>query len=283
MNLILSRKGFDSSSGSAPSPIFPDGSLCSLPIPDCRSPIRMRELSFRETPPASIACDLTRRRVNARTRVHLDPDLAAATMPRERGWRPVFGQSGASQSHLARCGVGVGDLFLFFGWFRRVERVARRWRYVRGASDLHVIFGWLRVGAIAPVDDALRARHPWLAYHPHFSNHAAPNNTLYLSAPTLDLPGLCAPGAGVFARFHPALQLTADGHSRRLWKLPCAFAPHDGRAPLSYHGDPRRWTPAGDNHVLVQSAGRGQEFVLDCDAHPGALAWLRELFCSPRI
>ena len=31
--IILSRKGFDSSSGGVASPIFSDGSLCSLPIP----------------------------------------------------------------------------------------------------------------------------------------------------------------------------------------------------------------------------------------------------------
>ncbi len=31
--LILSRKGFDSKAGGCPSPIFPDGTLYSLPIP----------------------------------------------------------------------------------------------------------------------------------------------------------------------------------------------------------------------------------------------------------
>ena len=33
MKIILSRKGFDSSLGGYPSPIFPDGKLCSIPIP----------------------------------------------------------------------------------------------------------------------------------------------------------------------------------------------------------------------------------------------------------
>ena len=31
--IILSRKGFDSTAGGKPSPIFPDGSIFSLPIP----------------------------------------------------------------------------------------------------------------------------------------------------------------------------------------------------------------------------------------------------------
>ena len=34
MKLILSRKGFDSSCGEQASPIMPDGTLLSLPIPD---------------------------------------------------------------------------------------------------------------------------------------------------------------------------------------------------------------------------------------------------------
>jgi len=34
MKIILSRKGFDSSLGKIPSPIFPSGELCSLPIPE---------------------------------------------------------------------------------------------------------------------------------------------------------------------------------------------------------------------------------------------------------
>ena len=34
MKIILSRKGFDTTSGGCPSPILPDGTLLSLPIPD---------------------------------------------------------------------------------------------------------------------------------------------------------------------------------------------------------------------------------------------------------
>lgn len=33
MKIILSRKGFDSSNGGIPSPILPDGTLLSIPIP----------------------------------------------------------------------------------------------------------------------------------------------------------------------------------------------------------------------------------------------------------
>ena len=39
-------------------------------------------------------------------------------------------------------GVGVGDVFLFFGWFKEVRQTAKGLAYRRGAPDLHVLFGW---------------------------------------------------------------------------------------------------------------------------------------------
>ena len=41
MKIMLSRKGFDSTKedGGYPSPILPDGTLLSLPVPDCNNAI----------------------------------------------------------------------------------------------------------------------------------------------------------------------------------------------------------------------------------------------------
>jgi len=48
MKIILSRKGFDSSSGGIASPIFQDGTFCSLPIPAEESPC-FEDISFGKT------------------------------------------------------------------------------------------------------------------------------------------------------------------------------------------------------------------------------------------
>ena len=48
MKLVLSRKGFDSSSGGVPSPIFADGTMLSLPIPDDGSSLRYEHLIWRD-------------------------------------------------------------------------------------------------------------------------------------------------------------------------------------------------------------------------------------------
>ena len=53
----------------------------------------------------------------------MDPDIRKGIRLREpSSWKPAFGQIGASQGLLSNAKVEVGDLFLFFGWFRRIEQ-----------------------------------------------------------------------------------------------------------------------------------------------------------------
>lgn len=262
MRLILSRKGFDATAGGMPSPILPDGRPISLPIPNPHD-----AATFARAPDAArLVTELSAGRHSAATRIHLDPDLHRATPP--TGWRPSLGQTGAAQSHLRNRGVGEGDIFLFFGWFRRVEHV-RTWRFVPGAPDLHVIFGWLEVGHVVPAAGGL-TQFPWIADHPHLAPHYTdPRNTLYI-APTSSRYLTGRPGGG---RFRHALQLTApNADRRRRWALPRWFLPGD-RPALSHHGDPSRWTD-GRDHALLETVGRGQEFVLDSAHYPELPAWV---------
>ncbi len=89
-------------------------------------------------------------------------------------------------------GVEVGDLFLFFGWFKKVEKnTSGRWRYVSKLPDHHVIFGWLQVGEVLRVGarvDEFSQRYPWLARHPHLNGERSGSNTIYVASPTLNLP-----------------------------------------------------------------------------------------------
>ena len=117
MKLIFSRKGFDSSAGGVPSPIFPDGRMISLPIPDERSKVTYADISYNGASLGSLVAQLTRERIPAHSRVQIDPALAQDSLQRLAGWRPIFGQTGPAQGHLRNNGVGPGDLFLFFGFF----------------------------------------------------------------------------------------------------------------------------------------------------------------------
>jgi hypothetical protein len=73
---------------------------------------------------AELVEDLTGGNIDRARRCHLDPDLDQHSLPRTPGWRPSLGQIDAAQGHLAKQMVEEGDLFLFFGWFRQIEKTS---------------------------------------------------------------------------------------------------------------------------------------------------------------
>jgi hypothetical protein len=290
VKIILSRKGFDSSNGGCASPIFPDGRLVSLPIPVSSAPTTFSEISCEELSFGQIVVDLSKGKLSPDSPTHLDPDLSDEALDRQEGWLPAFGQTGAAQSHLNSQGVEVGDLFLFFGWFRNVEKIANGcWNYVSGSPDCHVMFGWLQVGEILRVGartDEFSQRHPWLARHPHLNGERSGSNTIYVASPSLELPrqphlGHRA-GGGVFGNVSEVRTLSApDKTSRSIWRLPTFFAPSEDGRTLSYHGDTTRWKAADEGWVHLQSVAKGQEFVLDCRNRPDTeqiQSWLESVF-----
>lgn len=252
MKIILSRKGFDSTNkyGACPSPIIDGARLVSLPIPETQ---------------------------------HLDPDLRKQSYKRAPGWRPLFGQCDQAQTHLCNQHVDRGDLFLFYGLFKeaaigRREDGTSTIRYVSGAPRKHVIWGWLAVGESwkPPTKTAVPA---WAQYHPHFPGRGT-NNAIYAAA---DNVFERFAGAGTFDTYHDDLCLTTTNGLKNSevrpsrWQLPKWFAPKGNRVALTYHPyDHRRWTVLEDA-VLLQTRSPGQEFVLDTEFYPEAIAWARTL------
>ncbi|GAC1361934.1 MAG: hypothetical protein NVSMB32_01670 [Actinomycetota bacterium] len=237
MRVIFSRKGFDSSSGGRPSPILPDGRMVSLPIPESPrfaglpgarryADLRlagqgtyleaMRSLGIGQVTEGGRGIPLTEA-----TTCHLDPDIQPGLVPRPLGWQAIFGQAGAPQSHLARQGVGVGDIFVFFGWFRRTRHEGGTLRY---ASDkpIHALWGYLAIGGVVPITADVDIA--WAADHPHFSRRARVANTAYIASQQLDLgPGLSGlrplPGAGTFS-FSDQVRLSRPGGPARCGSYP---------------------------------------------------------------
>lgn len=279
MRLILSRKGFDSSYGGVASPILPDGRLCSLPIPvPYDDGATFEHVMFEGSDIGGMVESLTNGAVKRSANAHLDPDLRRDARPRELGWLPAFGQSDSAARHLARQEVTVGDLFLFFGWFRQTTYAPSGLRFDRSAPDLHVIYGWLQVGAILKPGENDCPSPSWLRAHPHVSGHSAKarSNVIYIANPTIQLDGLDSwPGGGVFEHYSSALSLTApNSRLRSQWLLPRWFC----REPrLTYHSNPERWS-VRQTDVLLKSTGRGQEFVINCGRSQEPVQWVRGMF-----
>lgn len=274
MKIILSRKGFDSSAGGCPSPILPDGRLLSLPIPDEGSNIHYGDLPL----PDGLIRDLSRGKLSLSSGAHLDPDVVRQSLKRKRDWRPLFGQHGAAQSHLRNQGVDVSDLFLFFGLFRRVIHEAGRWHWDQTAQPRHILWGWFQVAEIINLTDNTRLPR-WAHYHPHCGREDFQHNTLYVPRAELQLgpapTGI--PGAGIFPRYSPVLQLTApNANAVSHWQLPRWFYPSQGKPSLSYHQRLDRWQRCS-RWTTLQAAARGQEFVLDTTYYPKARPWAKQL------
>ena len=272
MKLILSRKGFDSGkeSGGCPSPIFPDDAMFSLPIPDDDDGARPTYEDLRCTQAENIGelvCNLTHDRIDAERSVHMSPDLNPPS-----GCPRLFDQVDAAEGHLNNQGVRDGDLFLFFGLYRKVQKTSNEqvWRFDPNAPRQHVLWGWLQVGAKHKQGEGAMLRCS-----------CTNSNTRYVASDHLDLgDGRQALGAGVFPRFDERLLLTdPDGTGVTQWRLPKSFHPCDGKTPLTYYGK-REWTLEGD-YTYVGRNGPGQEFVLNLDEYPEVKDWALDLIRGP--
>lgn len=269
--LIISRKGFDSGTGGFPSPKI-GSQLFPLPIPQAGSGIFYSDIRWNSE--MTFLSQMQSLGITLFSEAHLDPDLDERQIsPRPAGWRPVFGQTGAAASHLRDQGVGPGDLFLFFAWFREAERNEKgALRYGKKAPDQHIFYGYLEVGEV--IDLSQEATPEWAEYHPHhvFRDRFDPQgNVLYVSAKRSSYwPD--KPGAGLFD-WKPERVLSCEGENRSVWRLPNAFF-RKGMCRLTYHekrqgkairGTAGKWRQ-------VQSVARGQEFV--CDINKGVREWL---------
>ena len=259
MKVIFSRKGFDSASGGIPNPILPDGTLLSLPIPSPRDGIRYDELTWNGITYYDIIHSLSpRTHIQPSTLCHLDPDLRRNVKTRDK-WLPAFGQAGSSLMHLYNQGVGIGDLFLFFGWYRQTEIHYGSLRYVPNAPDLHVIYGYLQIGDIVKNKTDLPVE---LYSHPHAADFRweTKENALFLPSDTLSLDQRL-PGYACL-QYEQKRVLTKPGYKRRVWDLPPFFQ------DLSISYNKKAWKGDG-----FYSAGRGQEFVFEPTEQ--ALEWVK--------
>lgn len=280
MKIIFSRKGFDGSSGCCASPIIDGEHLLSLPIPYPKQETRRRfgHIRFGDVSLGTIVAARTRSRLSDSDLCHLDPDLRASSLPKRRPkWTPLFGQANKAGRHLDNEGVGPGDVFLFFGWFRRCDGWAT---HAAGSRNLHVLFGWLQVGdVITNPTDWVRS-NKWAEDHPHtYGDWEVGTNRIYVASDDLKIGRSRIPGkgAGTFDTFHPDLQLThPEARSRSAWRLPRCFAPTEGRRAITTI-EKGTWTEDGD-FVRVQPRGnRWQEAVYDATDDATASKWVRDL------
>lgn len=247
MKVILSRKGMDSTSGGMANPILPDGTLLSLPIPDNTAGTAYKDLCYKGQSLEEIISQLCPKFNFGKNKTcHLDPDIYEDMEGRTTTtkWKPAFGQHGVSAVHLDKLGVGVGDIFLFYGMFQKtMVQPDKTLCFVRNTPIVHIIYGYMKVGKILREKQEIE-HYSW---HPHGVNSDRPNNRLYL------------PDTYGTFQYDNSLVLTKRGQdNRRLWALPAFFS--EGDISISWQGDNR--PTLKDGYAELNSACRGQEFVV---------------------
>ena len=240
MKIVFSRKGFDSSAGGGPSPVV-KGRTLSLPIPDTQG---ISRTTYGKLGLGGHAKRASRGKLAGRHRCHNDPMF----LP---DGRALLGQCGAAQTHLERQGVGVGDLFIFFGLFREGT-----------GEPHHRIFGYLRVEEVVDLTTCPAARREELVAldHPHALGMHASNDAVWCGRGRTNAPA------------SDKLRLTAPESSPSLWQMPSWLR----ETGLSYHDKPGRWLPGN----RLQSVARGQEFVADVGARQDACEWARRVIAE---
>lgn len=278
MKIIFSRKGFDSSIGKIPSPIFEDGSICSFPIPTEQVGPTYSEIKFDGIPLQLFLDDLLSGK-GIDNYAHLDPDLDYKAMERKDGWRPSLGQSGVAEGHLVNESISEGDIFIFFGLFKEVIQNNGSYTYKLKARDKHIFFGWMQFDKIINLARNNRKGVPdWASEHPHVNRFTTlSNDKLYISTDKLSI-NENIPGACIFPSYESKGVLTDLSQDKvSIWKLPEWIYPENKHSILSYHKNMDRWSRM-DNYTQLKNVARGQEFVLNCDDYPEALGWFLDLF-----
>lgn len=264
MKIILSRKGFDSQNGKMPSPIMPDGTLLSLPIPSKEDTIRYTELNYNGKSYYEIINELNPRTViKEKWNCHLDPDIRRDALLGRKNWKPAFGQVDTAQTHLSNMKVGKGDLFLFFGWFRETEEdFEGKLKFKTKVPGRHILYGYLHVDEVISKHKGLSkvGNHP----HSHSRYNGRINNSIYVASETLPF-AKSLPGAGCL-KYSSKLVLSKEGLSRSKWKLMDFFKD----VSISYH------SRDSFSNGYFQSAAIGQEFVIEENSN--VTKWAESLF-----
>ena len=192
---------------------------------------------------------------------HVDPDIRdnnrkAAIV----GWKPAFGQCEAAQGLLSNAKVEKGDIFLFFGWFRQVEKHNGSYRFVSRKNggfydhaDMHIIYGYMQIGDMLSNGDDL-TKYSW---HPHsaFVERNVVNNAIYTPTETLSLlPKLRGYGT---LDYRKDRVLTMEGKSRGTWNdLPFLRPEHTyGKRKNSAKGEGLYYSGIWQELVVYESDG----------------------------
>lgn len=277
MKIVFSRKGFDSSYGGFPSIILPEemgSKMISFPIPETnfaqcgwlasdlsfilndRSKLSLKDI-FVQLGIADKIRLSGKGIANADdVKFHFDPEIQSVENIRSYA---AFGQSGAASSHLLSKGIESGDVFLFFGTFKKTLLEHGKITYDSAMHEIQAIWGYMIVDDIIHVNRITESqveKYPDIKTHLHYLNKENEEGENII---------ICGSRFGTFD-YAVKYCLTKLGYKKSFWELPDFFK----NTNISYCG-------AVENPKRFKSADIGQEFVVMNFDEDKMKSWLLSL------
>lgn len=296
MKVVLSKKGVDSSNCSNPVKAKSGEELLFVPIPSLKEKVGYEDIKYSKD---KTMFDKAKENIknckflmkvpieclNKELKVgcHLDPQLK--NYYGNDNFLASFGQVEKAQKYLENNEIGVGDLFLFYGWF--YDEKAHK--------DKHIIWGYMQVGDVLTFNEDgtvnsckqerdkkltredVEKEYQFLKNQPHWENTEnypfKRNNTIYIAKKYFnDDEKSNIKGYGVF-KYNEKLALTDSNADRKSdWCVPnlanVKIMKSSGKENDHYSFD-------SDGRINI-AKGYGQEFVL-VERSDEVLSWAKWL------
>ena len=169
-------------------------------------------------------------------------------------------------------------LFLFFGWFNRLEKVNEKFKYLPfknySKEGVHLIYGYLQIGSILKIDEKNTLKG-WEG-HPHEiqKKYYGGKNCIYVARDKFSEDDTLS-GAGLL-KFSEKLILTESNKSRANWSLPTFFHPDNG-VDISYLPNTNDKWRIENNRAKVKAYGQFQELIVKKDKNKLIENWAIDL------
>lgn len=281
MKVVLSKKGVDSSNCSNPVKAVLGEELLFIPIPSLKEKVSYQDIKYSKD---KTMLDKAKENIKnckflmnvpidcldneLKVGCHLDPQLK--NYYDNDKFLASFGQVEKAQKYLENNKIGVGDLFLFYGWFYDEET----------HKDKHIIWGYMQVGDVLTFNEdgtvnssnlkpgkklkrkEVEKVYPFLKNQPHWKNTEnypfERNNTIYIAKEYFNDEESNIKGYGVF-KYNEKLALTDSNADRKSdW---CVEALANAKIMKSSGKENDCYSFDNDGRISI-AKGYGQEFVL---------------------
>lgn len=274
MKIVFSKKGLDSSNSSKPIILGEEIIMPFIPIPcNEEAEVKYSKIILNNTNMQDLCKELSsdtlyltenkltkKIKLDKNTHCHLDPQLINYFNTNK--FLGSLGQVDAAEKHLENQGIGIGDLFLFYGWYKH------------DGLRKQVILGYLQIGDIIKTFGLTNqerknyeSKYPWLKNQPHWTTETYlknKTNTIYIAREKCSFDSNIS-GFGLFNYSNNLVLTKANQSKKTLWQIPalagCELSWNNGKC-FDKNGE-ILVSPIGQEFVVKTNLQKAENWAVD--------------------